>query len=324
MAPPPLAHVVPHAPSSSPSSRLLTPTTKPIPLLNAPTARLYALVHTALIPSLYLLRSGPLVRDPLPTLTFDLIPLATAQAAFCILCLPAAGTWNNGTKDAGRGIVEGTASATNTPVKSGKASIGRKKGTKAAAHLNDPTIGGYGARIMVSLLYRKSCEVGPRLTNIQPCVFALVLALLVPPVPLQCLLHALGAPLFPYSQLPHTLALATHISLLAFFPIFYTHGVSNDAWRDVAAAWLPFDEAGVWGGTVGTVLGGWFGAIPIALDWDREWQKWPCTVIWGCALGWMVGRALTAGLGVGNGKRIDLSECQSIPRDIAGAEKKKA
>ena len=158
---------------------------------------------------------------------------------------------------------------------------------------------------------------------VQPCVFAVLLALLIPPVPLQCLLHALGAPLFPYAQLPHTLALATHISLLAFFPLFYTHGVSSDAWRDVAAAWLPFDEAGVWGGTVGTVLGGWFGAIPIALDWDREWQKWPCTVIWGCVLGWVVGRALTAGLTVGVGKRIDLSEHQSVPSDIAGATKKK-
>ena len=152
MAPPSLAHVVPHAPSSSTesaSSRLLNPTTNPIPLLSSPSARLYALLHTALVPSLYLLRSGPLVVDPLSTLTYDLIPLATAQAAFCVLCLPAAGTWNNGTKDGGRGIVEGTASATHTPIKSGKGSLGRRKGAKTAAHLSDPTVGGFSARIMV-------------------------------------------------------------------------------------------------------------------------------------------------------------------------------
>ena len=154
MAPPSLAHIVPQPPTSKhrPSSRLITPTTNPIPLLASSSARLYALLHTGLIPSLYLLRSGPLVADPLPTLTYDLIPLATAQAAFCVLCLPAAGTWNNGTKDAGRGIVEGTASATNTPIKGGKGSIGRRKGAKTAAHLHDPTVGGFSARIMVCSL----------------------------------------------------------------------------------------------------------------------------------------------------------------------------
>ena len=150
----------------------------------------------------------------------------------------------------------------------------------------------------------------------QPAIFALILAFLVPPVPLQLLALCLGAPLFPYSQLPHTLALATHVSILAFLPLFYTHGVSGDAWRDVAAAWLPFDEAGVWAAAVGTMVGGWFGAIPIALDWDREWQKWPCTIIWGMVIGWMVGRALTAGLRVGIGKRINLSEKEEIPRDV--------
>lgn len=149
MAPPSLAHVVPHVASESSSSRLLRPTTNPIPLASASSGRLYALLHTALVPSLYLLRSGPLVADPLTTLTYDLIPVATAQAAFCVLCLPAAGTWNNGTKDGGKGIVEGTASATHTPVKSGKASLGRRKGAKTAAHLNDPSTGGFSARIMV-------------------------------------------------------------------------------------------------------------------------------------------------------------------------------
>lgn len=125
----------------------------------------------------------------------------------------------------------------------------------------------------------------------------------------------LGAPLYPSSLLPHTLALAAHVSLLGFLPLFYAHGVSTLAWRDITAAWLPFDEAGVWAGTVGVMVGGWIGAIPIALDWDREWQKWPCTVLWGCVLGWTVGRLLTSGLGLGVGKRINLSEKEQQPDD---------
>lgn len=148
----------------------------------------------------------------------------------------------------------------------------------------------------------------PRFTQLQPTFFSLVLTLVVPPIPLTIIALVLGAPLYPTSLLPVTLLLSLHVSLLAFLPIFYAHGVSSGAWRDVAAAWLPFDEAGVWAGTVGAMIGGWVGAVPIALDWDREWQKWPCTVVWGVVLGWTLGRLLTTVAGVGLGKRIDLSE----------------
>jgi hypothetical protein len=140
-------------------------------------------------------------------------------------------------------------------------------------------------------------------------------------VPLQILLHALGAPLYPYSLLPHTLALATHLSLLLFLPLFYVHGVSGSAWRDIAAAWLPFDAAGVWVGSIGCVLGAWAGAVPIALDWDRQWQAWPCTVVWGAVGGWVLGRVgVLAAQAVGwngfVGVRIDLSEVVEVPRDV--------
>lgn len=90
-------------------------------------------------------------------------------------------------------------------------------------------------------------------------------------------------------------------------PIFYIHGVSQIAWKEVSAAWLPFDEAGVWSGSVGAVVGAWLGAVPMALDWDRDWQAWPCTVLWGAVAGWAIGRALTNVLKSGIGKRIDLS-----------------
>ena len=60
---------------------------------------------------------------------------------------------------------------------------------------------------------------------------------------------------------------------------------------------LPFD--GVWGATVGTALGAWLGAIPIPLDWDREWQKWPITIVagmyGGAVVGSLVGRWLLQG-----------------------------
>lgn len=161
--------------------------------------------------------------------------------------------------------------------------------------------------------------------RLQPTIFSLILTLTIPPVPLTALAICLGAPLFPYSQISHTFLLALHVAFLGFLPIFYTHGVSASAWRDVAAAWLPFDEAGVWSGYVGCMVGGWIGAIPIALDWDREWQKWPCTVVWGMVMGWVAGRLLTNVLKLGTGVRIDLSENEEIPKDavMEGADEKK-
>lgn len=37
-------------------------------------------------------------------------------------------------------------------------------------------------------------------------------------------------------------------------------------------------------------MGAWIGAIPIPLDWDREWQKWPVTILTGLYCGAVVGK----------------------------------
>lgn len=36
------------------------------------------------------------------------------------------------------------------------------------------------------------------------------------------------------------------------------------------------------------------GAVPIPLDWDREWQRWPVTVVVGMYLGAVAGQLLGA------------------------------
>jgi len=40
---------------------------------------------------------------------------------------------------------------------------------------------------------------------------------------------------------------------------------------------------------VGTFVGSWLGAIPIALDWDRPWQAWPLTPLLGSIGGYSIG-----------------------------------
>jgi GPI ethanolamine phosphate transferase 2/3 subunit F len=68
----------------------------------------------------------------------------------------------------------------------------------------------------------------------------------------------------------------------------------------MAGGMAPLDEP--YGGLVGAVLGAWLGAVPIPLDWDREWQKWPVTILCGIWLGYILGKI--AGGTLLFGKRI--------------------
>jgi len=97
-----------------------------------------------------------------------------------------------------------------------------------------------------------------------------------------------GAPLLTHLQ--HTLLCAAHLAVLALFPLFYVHGVDPAAWLAVAGFQAPLDET--FGGLVGAVAGAWLGAVPIPLDWDREWQKWPVTILCGVYTGYFVGKLL--------------------------------
>ncbi|XP_063299986.1 phosphatidylinositol-glycan biosynthesis class F protein [Pelobates fuscus] len=41
--------------------------------------------------------------------------------------------------------------------------------------------------------------------------------------------------------------------------------------------------------TLGSVLGAWFGAFPIPLDWERPWQVWPISCSLGATMGYVAG-----------------------------------
>lgn len=107
-----------------------------------------------------------------------------------------------------------------------------------------------------------------------------------------------GAPLLTHAS--HTFLCSLYLSILGLFPLFYTRGVSNKEWLEILAARAPFDEA--FGGIMGACVGAWLGAVPIPLDWDREWQKWPITILCGVFGGYIVGK-LVGGF-VLFGKRI--------------------
>lgn len=118
----------------------------------------------------------------------------------------------------------------------------------------------------------------------------LLTALLTPALHLAFVLF--GSPFL--THIPHTLLMSAHLALLALFPLFYVHGVDSGKWLAIGSAMAPLDET--FGGCAGALFGAWLGAVPIPLDWDREWQKWPVTIMCGLYGGYIVGKTLGGSL----------------------------
>lgn len=135
----------------------------------------------------------------------------------------------------------------------------------------------------------------------QPAIISLILSTTLAAPLLAFTLLLFGAPLTD-SQ-PQTLLCALHIALLASLPLIYVNGVDEDKWRLLLGFDVPVDE--VFGAALGALGGAWAGAVPIPLDWDREWQKFPVTIVVGAYLGWALGKVV-GGL-VLKGKRIRMN-----------------
>ncbi|KAK0205549.1 GPI biosynthesis protein family Pig-F-domain-containing protein [Desarmillaria ectypa] len=116
-----------------------------------------------------------------------------------------------------------------------------------------------------------------------------------------------GAPLL--SHWLQTYLLALFLSILVIFTPAYTYGLptlsSDTESLVVRMTWVrlfaefsvktPVERAIVYP-AVGTLVGCWLGAVPIALDWDRPWQAWPLTPTFGALAGYILASigALTA------------------------------
>ncbi|EFX03013.1 GPI-anchor biosynthesis protein [Grosmannia clavigera kw1407] len=132
----------------------------------------------------------------------------------------------------------------------------------------------------------------------------LSLLLTVLAVPLvHVVLVLFGAPFLVHA--PSTLLCAGHIAVLGLFPVVFTHGtdspgwlalISGDFFSAAAKGGLSVADAASAAGLWGTCIGAWLGAVPIPLDWDRPWQRWPVTIVVGAYVGHAVGRLLGGAL----------------------------
>ncbi|GAB7340485.1 hypothetical protein MBLNU457_6909t1 [Dothideomycetes sp. NU457] len=137
--------------------------------------------------------------------------------------------------------------------------------------------------------------------KIVPALLSLILSTTLAAPLLGFTLLLFGAPLT--SSQPHTLLCALHISLLSALPLIYVNGVDGDKWRLLLGLDVAVDE--VFGAALGALGGAWVGAVPIPLDWDREWQRFPVTIVVGAYFGWALGKVV-GGL-VLRGRRIRMN-----------------
>lgn len=114
----------------------------------------------------------------------------------------------------------------------------------------------------------------------------------------------MGAPFT--THFPQTALFSTHLAVMLFFNAITKFGLDRQKWlplvprietgpEDRPAGTKDTEWQAEVGGTGmegivwGTLAGAYLGAVPIPLDWDRAWQKWPVTVHIGACLGLAIG-----------------------------------
>ncbi|KAK7291978.1 hypothetical protein RIF29_07568 [Crotalaria pallida] len=127
-------------------------------------------------------------------------------------------------------------------------------------------------------------------------------------LPLGALLNslgaiALGAPV-TFQYLQKTVQWSLMMSLFTIVPASSVLGFSWTDWRRIFAQTKP-------NGSVeyliclpahGAVIGGWFGAWPMPLDWEKPWQEWPISVSYGAIAGYLVGVVASCGFVLAHGR----------------------
>ncbi|BFZ55631.1 hypothetical protein PYCC9005_002672 [Savitreella phatthalungensis] len=85
-----------------------------------------------------------------------------------------------------------------------------------------------------------------------------------------------------------TAGLSLHCALTSLLPaLTYTRPPTLDRLQRPHA--LTEWADGSYGYIIGTLAGAYAGCIPIPLDWDRPWQRWPVTVYTGACIGLALG-----------------------------------
>ncbi|KAG6617433.1 Phosphatidylinositol-glycan biosynthesis class F protein [Phytophthora cinnamomi] len=97
-----------------------------------------------------------------------------------------------------------------------------------------------------------------------------------------------------------TLLLAVLLSSCVTMPLALHLGCAPRKWLDLLLELSVSNSQELYlvCSSVGAMLGVYVGALPIPLDWDRPWQQWPLTCVYGMLIGHAAGVLVSAVIGV--------------------------
>lgn len=109
-------------------------------------------------------------------------------------------------------------------------------------------------------------------------------------VPFFVVLILFGAPVLSLQW--QTYLLSLHVALMSTFPLliaftFLEHDNFHEYITSLIKQFSVKHE--IYCSAVGVMVGTWLGCFPIPLDWDRDWQTWPITLLVGGYLGGALG-----------------------------------
>jgi len=112
-----------------------------------------------------------------------------------------------------------------------------------------------------------------------------------------------GAPLIENWQ--KTALWSAWMSCLMLFPASCLVGPSFTAWNNLFSFHKTQNvvETLCCFSGLGCMVGGWVGAFPIPLDWDRPWQVWPISCTYGSLAGYLFGLILSFGINLTKTKK---------------------
>lgn len=82
------------------------------------------------------------------------------------------------------------------------------------------------------------------------------------------------------------------LALTSVFPCLLMVGPTVETW--ISKSLQDGSEKYVLMIGISSIVGAWFGAFVIPLDWDRWWQVWPVSCIWGNLIGYCCGLLITS------------------------------
>ncbi|KAK2651762.1 hypothetical protein Ddye_011618 [Dipteronia dyeriana] len=110
---------------------------------------------------------------------------------------------------------------------------------------------------------------------------------------------------FIVRYLPKTINWSLLMSLFTFVPAASVFGSSWADWQRIFAHTKPNRtiEYMICIPAHTAIIGAWFGAWPMPLDWEKPWQEWPICVSYGAMVGYLVGIVASSGLALVRGRQ---------------------